>query len=87
MVLGKQGDRSGKMFWARCEIPRSPGRVFYDRLQSILARAGLDRFAEDLCVPFDATRRGRSSIPPGRSFRMYLVGSFKGFDSECGIEW
>ena len=87
MALGKQGDRNGKMFWAWDEIPRSPGHVFYDRLQGILAKAGFDRFAEEICAPFYASRRGRPSIPPGRYFRMHLVGYFEGIDSERGIEW
>lgn len=26
------------------------------------------------------------SIPPGYYFRMHLVGSFEGIESECGIE-
>ena len=87
MALGKQGDRNGKMFLAWDEIPKSPGHVFYDRLQSILAKAGFDRFAEDLCEPHYASRHGRPSIPPGRYFRMHLVGYFEGIDSERGIEW
>ena len=86
MALGKQGDRNGKMFLAWDEIPKSPGHVFYDRLQSILAKAGFDRFAEDQCEPFYASRRGRPSITPGRDFRMHLVGYFEGIDSERGIE-
>ena len=87
MALGKQGDRKGKMFVAWDEIPKSPGHVFYDRLQGILTKAGFDRFVEDLCAPFYASGKGRPSIPPGRYFRMHLVGYFEGIDSERGIEW
>lgn len=87
MALGKQGDRNGKMFWAWDEIPKSPGHAFYDRLQSLLNKAGFDRFAEELCAPFYASRKGRPSIPPGRYFRMHLVGYFEGIESERGIEW
>lgn len=87
MALGKQGDRNGKMFVAWDEIPKSPGHVFYDRLQGMLAKAGFDRFVEELCVPFYASHKGRPSIPPGRYFRMHLVGYFEGIDSERGIEW
>jgi len=87
MALGKQGDRNGRLFVAWDEIPRSPGHVFYDRLQGILAKAGFDRFVEGLCAPHYASRRGRPSIPPGRYFRMHLVGYFEGIDSERGIEW
>jgi transposase len=87
MALGKQGDRKGKMFVAWDEIPKSPGHVFYDRLQGILAKAGFDHFVEESCAPFYASRKGRPSIPPGRYFRMHLVGYFEGIDSERGIEW
>lgn len=60
---------------------------FYNRLQSILTKAGFDRFAEELCVPFYSSKRGTPSIPPGRYLRMHLVGYFEGIDSERGIEW
>lgn len=87
MALGKQGDRNGKMFIAWDELPKSPGHVFYDRLQSLLNKAGFDRFVEGLCAPLYASRKGRPSIPPGRYFRMHLVGYFEGIESERGIEW
>ena len=32
-----------------------------------------------------APRRGRPSLPPGRYFRMLLIGYFKGIDSERGL--
>jgi transposase len=38
-------------------------------------------------VPYYAGKRGRPSIPPGRYFRMHLVGYFEGIDSERGLEW
>jgi transposase len=71
--------------WA--ELPCSPGHVFYDRLQAVLVEAGFDRFAEAQGAPYYASRRGRPSIPPGRYFRMHLVGYFEGIDSERGLEW
>lgn len=87
MALGKQGDRNGKMFVAWDVIPKSPVHVFYVSLQCILIKVGFDRFVEELCVPFYASRKGHPSIPSGRYFRMYLVGYFEGIDSERGIEW
>ena len=30
---------------------------------------------------------GAPSVPPGRYFRMHLVGYFEGIDSERGLEW
>jgi transposase len=71
--------------WA--ELPRSPGHAFYDRLQAVLVEAGFDRFAEGACKPYYAEKRGRPSLPPGRYFRMHLVGYFEGIDSERGLEW
>jgi transposase len=61
--------------------------TFYDRLQAVLIEAGLDRFAEAQCRPYYAEKRGRPSLPPGRYFRMHLVGYFEGIDSERGLEW
>ena len=71
--------------WA--EMPRSPGHVFYDRLQAELVGAGFDGLVERQCAPHYAARRGRPSLPPGRYFRMLLVGYFEGIDSERGLEW
>jgi transposase len=87
MALGRQRDRQSEMLVAWSEMPRSPGHVFYDRLQSELIAAGFDGFVEGLCVPHYAARRGRPSLPPGRYFRMLLVGYFEGIDSERGLEW
>ena len=70
--------------WA--EMPRSPGHAFYDRLQA-LKEAGFDAFVEDLCKPYYAPRMGAPSLPPGRYFRMHMVGYFEGIDSERGICW
>jgi transposase len=68
-------------------LPRSPGHVFYDRLQAVLVEAGFDGFAEQQCAPYYASKRGRPSLPPGRYFRIHLVGYFEGIDSERGLEW
>jgi transposase len=63
------------------------GHAFYDRLQAVLVEAGFDGFAEGQCAPYYAAKRGRPSIPPGRYFRLHLVGYFEGIDSERGLEW
>ena len=73
------------MTWA--EMPRSPGHAFYDRLQGLLNEAGFDAFVEDVCKPYYAPRMGAPSLPPGRYFRMHMVGYFEGIDSERGIVW
>ncbi|HEX5795401.1 MAG TPA: transposase, partial [Geminicoccaceae bacterium] len=69
------------------ELPKSPGHVFYDRLQEVLIEAGFDAFVESLCKPYYALVMGAKSLPPGRYFRMHLVGYFEGIDSERGLEW
>src|SRR5512147_877481 len=87
MALGRQGDRQGDLVVTWKEMPRSPGHVFYDRLQAVLIEAGFDAFAETTCKPYYAAKMGAPSIPPGRYFRMHMVGYFEGIDSERGIEW
>src|SRR3954466_15579407 len=81
--MGRQGDLM--VMWS--EMPRSPGHVFYDRLQEVLLGAGFDGFVEEACRAFYAKTMGAPSVPPGRYFRMHMVGYFEGIDSERGIEW
>jgi len=72
---GTTTDRVGKHFVERAEL--------YD---ASLA-AGFDRFIETQCAVDYAPRLGRPSLPPGRYFRMLLIGYFEGIDSERGLEW
>lgn len=87
MAMGRQGDRQGEMMVLWDELPKSPGHAFYDRLQAVLSEAGFDAFVEKLCKPYYAPVMGAPSLPPGRYFRMHLVGYFEGIDSERGLEW
>ena len=87
MALGRQGERQTDLIVGWAELPRSPGHAFYDRLQAVLIEAGFDGFAEQQCAPYYASKRGRPSLPPGRYFRIHLVGYFEGIDSERGLEW
>ena len=87
MAMGQQTDRQGDLMVSWSEMPRSPGHVFYDRLQLVLIEGGFDGFAEAVCQPYYAARMGAPSVPPGRYFRMHLVGYFEGIDSERGLEW
>jgi transposase len=82
MALGRQRDRQAEMLVTWSELTRSPGHVFYDRLQAILIAAGSDSFVEQLCASHYAVVRGRPSLPPGR---MLLIGHFEGI--ERGLEW
>ena len=87
MAMERQKDGQGDLMVSWSEMPRSPGHVFYDRLQSVLIGGGFDAFAEASCRPYYAARMGAPSVPPGRYFRMHLVGYFEGIDSERGLEW
>jgi transposase len=93
MAMGRQTGHQGEMILTWDELPRSPGHVFYDRLQEVLRAAGFDAVVEDLCRPYYAAALGAPSLPPGRYFRMHLVGYSEGTPglnpgaSERGIEW
>ena len=87
MSMGREGSHQSSMLLTLDDIPRSPGHVFYDRVQDILVSSGFDAFVEDLCEAYYASRLGQRSIPPGRYFRMHLVGYFEGIASERGLEW
>ena len=87
MALGRQGERQPDILVTWADLPRSPGHAFYDKLQSVLIASDFDRFVELRCASEYAPRRGRPSLPPGRYFRMLLVGYFEGIDSERGLEW
>ena len=39
MAMGRQKDGQGDLMVSWSEMPRSPGHVFYDRLQSVLIGA------------------------------------------------
>jgi len=87
MALGKRnGERQAEFWVATQDLSSGPRHVFYDTLNQVLAQAGFDPFAEELCEPFYA-QQGRPSIPPGVYFRMLFVGYFEGIDSQRGIAW
>jgi transposase len=87
MAMGREGDRQGELMVSWAEMPRSPGHVFYDRLQEVLHAGGFDLFVETACQPYYAPKMGAPSVPPGRYFRMHMVGYFEGIASERGIAW
>src|ERR1700761_6116623 len=47
MALGRQWARQAGMLVSWSEMPRSPGHIFYDKLQAVLIAAEFDRFVED----------------------------------------
>ena len=87
MAMGKRKSEQTPMWVPTTELPVSPGHPFYTKLNAILDEAGFDRFAEGECQQFYAPVMGRPSLPPGRYFRLLLVGYFEGLDSERGIAW
>ena len=87
MAMGRESDRQGDLMVTWAEMPRSPGHVFYDRLQAVLIAGGFDGFVETVCQPYYAPKMGAPSVPPGRYFRMHMVGYFEGNCSERGIAW
>lgn len=88
MAMGKRGaEQQQDLFITHDQLPRSPGHVFYRKLNRLLAEGGFDRWIEGLCEPHYCREEGRPSVPPGTYFRMLLVGYFEGINSQRGIAW
>lgn len=87
MGLGRRESKQSGMWVTTRELPRSPGHVFYEKLNRLLAEAEFDRRCEALCAPYYADAVGRPSIPPGVYCRMLFVGYFEGLDSQRAIAW
>ena len=68
------------------DLPRSAAHPFYARLNQILDEHEFDGFVEGLCERFYA-EEGRPGLPPGRYFRLLLIGYFEGLDAERAIAW
>ncbi len=87
MAMGKRDvEQQQELFIMHKQLPRSPGHVFYRKLNEVLREAGFDARIEALCEPYYA-KKGRPSVPPGVYFRMLLVGYFEGINSQRGIAW
>src|SRR5467141_94529 len=87
MAMGKKKQRQDALWIVASDLPKSAGHPFYLRLNVLLEARSFDRFAERLCERFYADGVGRPSLPPGRYFRLLLLGYFEGLDSERGIAW
>ena len=68
--MGRESEVQSDLLVIWAEMPRSPGHVFYDRLQKLLSEAGFDTFIEQTCKPFHVERMDAPSLPPKRYFRM-----------------
>jgi transposase len=71
---------------ATSDLPRSAAHPFYTRLNQILDTHDFDGYVEELCQPFYADD-GRPGLPPGRYFRLVLIGYLEGLDAERSIAW
>jgi transposase len=71
---------------ATADLARSAAHPFYMRLNQILDQHDFDRFVEGLCQRFYADD-GRPGLPPGRYFRLLLIGYFEGLAAERAIAW
>src|ERR1700680_2361991 len=87
MAMGTRETDQPPLWIATSDLPASPGHPFYARLNVVLDAHGFDQFAEDQCRRFYAPVMGRPSLAPGQYFRLLLVGSFEGIDSERPIAW
>jgi transposase len=88
MAMGKRRRhaKQASMWVAANDLPRSAAHPFYARLNQILDNHGFDGYVEGLCQRFYADD-GRPGLPPGRYFRLLLIGYFEGLDAERAIAW
>jgi transposase len=88
MAMGKRKRhaKQASMWVATEDLPRSAAHPFYARLNQILDHHDFDGFVEGLCARFYADE-GRPGLPPGRYFRLLLIGYFEGLDAERAIAW
>jgi len=75
------------MWVATQDLPRSAAHPFYTRLNQNLDKHDFDGYVEGLCQRFYADEIGRPSLPPGRYFRLQLIGYVEGLDAERAIVW
>ncbi len=89
MAMGKgpRRARQASMWVADADLARTAGHPLYKRLNRVLDEAGFDAFVEAQCAKFYADGIGRPSLPPGRYFRMLLLGYFEGLASERAMAW
>jgi len=88
MAMGRKRKRQQDTMWvATSDLPKSPGHPFYKRLNQVLAANSFDSFVEAACRRFYAPKLGRPSMPPGRYFRLLLLGYFEGLGSERAMAW
>ena len=76
------------MWVATQDLPRSAAHPFYTATESDPRRGATSTgTSKALCQRFYADEVGRPGLPPGRYFRLLLLGYFEGLDSERAIAW
>jgi transposase len=87
MAMGKRRRHAKQtsMRVATQYLPRSAAHPFYTRLNQILDKHDFDGCVEGLCHRFYSKEIGRPGLPPGRYFRLLLIGYFEGLDAERAI--
>jgi transposase len=88
MAMGKRKRhaKQASMWVATQDLPRSVAHPFYTRLNQIFEQHDFDGDVEGLCQRFYADD-GRPGLPPGRYFRLLLIGYFEGLEAERAIAW
>ena len=74
MGTRKRHAKQASMWVATEDLPRSAAHPFYTQLKQILDARDFDEFVEGRCARFYADE-GRPGLPPGRYFRLLLIGS------------
>jgi transposase len=89
MAMGKRRRHAKQalMWIAPQDLPRTAAHPFYARLNQILDEHDFDGYVEGLCQRFYADEVGRPGLPPGRYFRLLLIGYFEGLDAKRAIAW
>ena len=88
MAMGRRKKHRQQKLWVETQaLAEAPGHPFSERLAKLLEKHDFDSFVEERCRAFCAEKMGRPSLPPAVCFRLLLIGSFEGIDSERGIAW
>jgi len=70
MAMGRRNNRAHtpRLWIATNELPVTGGHPFYQRLNRVLDAHVFDAFVEAQCARFYATKIGRPSLTPVRTF-------------------
>ena len=85
--MGTHNIEQAPLWVVTADLPTAPSHPFFARLNELLDASGFDAFVEQKCARFYAAVMGRPGLPPGRYFRLLLLGYFEGIDAERGIAW